>query len=157
MPDPNTNVSHGLLEAAYQEARVALSTATAEGGQRLTAARQEILAILITAGEALSAYEIKGRLQAHVNLVTIYRVVEWLGQRGLVECRPDSSGVIRALVTLDSERSQAWLECTHCRRVLPLLGAGASQMSGLPAAISVSRVDVMVHGACERCSSAQSH
>jgi Fe2+ or Zn2+ uptake regulation protein len=62
------------------------ATLLAGTGARLTRARIEVLAALLRADEALTHHEVERRLRRgqDVDRVTLYRVLEWLTEQGLV-------------------------------------------------------------------------
>src|SRR5205823_15113049 len=72
----------------YVPSRPALQAATllAATGARLTRARIEVLAALLRAGEALTHHEVERRLRRghDVDRVTLYPVLEWLTEQGVV-------------------------------------------------------------------------
>lgn len=141
------------IQPAYRLARAAIERAAPRHSARLTAARQDILAVILEAGEALSANDIQRRLLVPLNIVTIYRVVEWLEGIGVVKREADSAGVARVLATVDGA-SPVRFECERCRRVTPLFGVTVPEVQGLPEGHAVTRTTVSLHGVCAACAEA---
>lgn len=149
----NERVQTSEIQPAYRLARAAIERAAPRNNARLTAARQDILAVILEAGEALSANDIQRRLLVPLNIVTIYRVLDWLESIGVVKRAADSAGVARVLATVDGV-SPVRFECDHCRRVVPLFGVTVPEVQGVPEGLSVTRTNVSLHGVCAQCSEA---
>ena len=90
-----------------------------ENDFRITKQRQMVIKLLDKSKEALSAYEIKEKLDAsgkNVDTVSIYRIIECLEENGLVHRVLSSSKVMKC--QLNHEDSCNKLQEHHCHHLL---------------------------------------
>lgn len=114
---------------------------------RLTTHRQEVLDTLSHEREALSAAAVHERLP-HINLVTIYRALDYLAEHGLVhKLRLDGE---EALYEVQHEPHHHAL-CTECGQVIHFTtnNAALREEFSLPGFI-VTDLEVTLRGRCRK-------
>jgi Fur family ferric uptake transcriptional regulator len=123
-------------------------------GARATPARIHVLNLLQNAERALSHNEIEEQLaHAHLDRVTIYRVLDWMVTSGLAHRVTDDSRVFRFSVadqTRSMHRSHAHFRCDSCSRVFCLDNVHPREPR-LPMGFVTDRIDLSVHGRCSKC------
>jgi Fur family ferric uptake transcriptional regulator len=130
-------------------------TLLAEHGARPTRARIAVLSILLAAREALTHHEVERRLQhGHdVDRVTLYRVLEWLTERGLAHKLAGDDRVWRFSVNARGHASgtaHAHFQCNECGKVICLDETRMPPIS-LPRGFRRRGVEVTVKGSCAAC------
>jgi Fur family ferric uptake transcriptional regulator len=145
---------------------LAEAAATAAGmiavlGVRSTPARVDVLAVLLAAGEALSHHDVEERLRRRhaVDRVTLYRVLEWLVERGLAHKLAGDDRVWRFSASAHGggqagatgEHAHAHFRCVDCGKIVCLAAAGVPALA-VPAGYRSDEVEVTVKGHCDRCS-----
>jgi Fur family ferric uptake transcriptional regulator len=121
---------------------------------RVTPGRILVLAMLLEEQQALSHHELEQRLQGKHRLdrVTLYRVLEWLNDRGYVHRVVDEDRVWRFRANLDiGPHQHAHFECTRCTRVICLDDLKAEYNRALPAGYRPEQVELTVKGLCAEC------
>jgi Fur family ferric uptake transcriptional regulator len=127
-----------------------------ESGGRSTGARRNVLACLITAGRALSHAEIETLLaNTDLDRVTLYRVLDWLVDRGLAHRVGGLSGFDRAMrfaFSRPQRRSaHAHFQCVRCGTTM-CLDDVAVPVLPVPGGIELQGVELAAYGYCEKCS-----
>jgi Fur family ferric uptake transcriptional regulator len=143
-----------------QKSKPAARSALAENlltstGARLTRARIQVLATLLTAGEALTHHEVERRLKRghDIDRVTLYRVLEWLTEKGLAHKFAGEDRVWRFSVAGHEHRhggGHAHFECSECGKVICLDQARLKSVL-LPAGYRRREVEVTIKGSCAEC------
>src|SRR5436309_5382519 len=127
------------------------ATLLAATGARLTRARIEVLAALLRADEALTHHEVERRLRRgqDVDRVTLYRVLEWLTEQGLVHKVSGEDRIWRfsAAGHRSARGGHAHFECSSCGKVICLDPARLPSVH-LPAGYRRRDVEVTVRGSC---------
>jgi Fur family ferric uptake transcriptional regulator len=119
-------------------------------GERVTPARVRVLGELLGAGRALSHHDLEHALGADaIDRVTLYRVLDWLVERGL-SCRTLGADRVSRFSAQQGGRGHAHFECSACGRLL-CLAAPAAQPEGLPAGFQAESVALTVRGRCADC------
>ncbi|PPC82519.1 MAG: transcriptional repressor [Methylotenera sp.] len=141
-----------------------------DAGLRSTKARIAVLKVLASADNALSHPEIldKMSLQKEFDRVTIYRVLDWLTEHGLVH---KISGDNRAWKfqfsqnsythvesntqkkqLLNNSHQHAHLHCTSCGKVTCIHELTPQFSKQVLAQYHVESIDINIKGLCEACS-----
>ena len=140
----------------YVPSRPALQAATLlAAGARLTRARIEVLAALLRADEALTHHEVERRLRRgqDVDRVTLYRVLEWLTEQGLVHKVSGEDRIWRFSAAGHRPArgsGHAHFECSSCGKVICLDQTRLPSIP-LPAGYRRRDVEVMIKGSCDQC------
>ncbi len=127
-------------------------------GARMTRPRVMVLAVLLEAERALTHTEVEGRLPraAEVDRVTIYRVLEWLVDKGLAH---KIAGEDRTWRFNAAEHARAGphahFQCSDCGQVICLEQAPARQDVKLPAGYKPQHVEMTIKGLCPQCGPAK--
>lgn len=123
-------------------------------GERVTSARTYILAMLLSERRVVTHHEIEERLKGkrRFDRVTLYRVLEWLNEKGLVHrvVSEDRTWRFRAN-THENPRKHAHFECVRCTRVVCLDDFEASYCRPLPAGYRPREIELTVKGLCAEC------
>jgi Fur family ferric uptake transcriptional regulator len=139
-----------MLETSKKQAEeMILSSA-----DRLTPGRVQVLAMLLEEQRAVSHHELEQRFQGKYRLdrVTLYRVLEWLNDRGYIHRVVGEDRVWRFRVNLDiSPHQHAHFECTRCTRVICLDELKAEYSRSLPAGYHPQQIELTVKGLCAEC------
>lgn len=134
-------------------------------GARVTAARIAVLAELLEAGEALTHGDVQLRLERHaghgpgIDRVTLYRVLDWLVEKGLAHRVPDPDRVFRfsAQSAGGHGGQHGHFRCLQCQSVYCLAeGPGMPDwLAGvLPEGFTGEQLELTVAGRCARCTQA---
>ncbi len=123
-------------------------------GERVTSGRIQVLAILLAEQRALTHHEIEECLRdkPRLNRVTLYRVLEWLNEKGLVHkvVGDDRIWHFRANSHV-SPHQHAHFECMRCTRVVCLDDMKAEYDPPLPAGYKYQEIELRVKGLCAEC------
>lgn len=126
-------------------------------GERLTTPRARVLAVLLGADAALSHHEVEALLRpiGAVDRVTVYRVLEWLVERGLAHrvAGEDRTWRFRASPRPDSA-PHAHFTCTQCGRTVCLESVAVPRRIPVPAGFQPEAMELTVRGRCARCGGA---
>ncbi len=123
-------------------------------GARITRPRVEILAVLLAAERTLSHHELASRINGALGIdrVTVYRVLDWLSEKGLAH---KISGADRVWRYNAAERahpaSHAHFECERCGSVICLDALGAKPRIRVPRGYVSREVALTVKGICAAC------
>lgn len=123
---------------------------------RATAARVRVLSALLTADSALSHGELESIL-AHtggIDRVTIYRVLDWLIERGLAHRLAGEDRVWRFSASPGSRapHDHAHFHCDGCGRTYCLDALRPVFALSLPAGFHYRAAELTLYGSCPRCS-----
>lgn len=125
------------------------------GGSRATPMRIEVLRVLRGADRALSHADIEAELAGKlVDRVTLYRVLDWLVQRGLAHRIADTHRVFRFSAAGGAglrHDAHAHFCCERCGRVFCLEDLALVPPAGLPAGFTPTHVDLSIRGECASC------
>ncbi|MBL8529641.1 MAG: transcriptional repressor [Burkholderiales bacterium] len=127
-------------------------------GERITAARVEILSLLLAAPRALAHREIEDGLDASlaIDRVTVYRVLEWLTDQNLAHKISADDRVWRFNAVPDAhERQHAHFHCTACGEVICLEDLAPDIRPRLPAGYAPQSLEVTIKGLCSVCGGAR--
>ena len=129
-------------------------------GERITAARVQILALLLAAPRALTHREIEEGLDASlvIDRVTVYRVLEWLTEQHLAHKISSDDRVWRFnAVPAADDRQHAHFQCTACGEVICLEDLAPDIRPRLPAGYAPQSLEVTIKGLCSACGTARRH
>lgn len=124
-------------------------------GQRVTAARQAILQMLLDSPRALSHHDVEARIGErgeHFDRVTLYRVLEWLVAQGLAHKIAAEDRSWRFSAILDGNHEHPHFHCLNCGEVLCLDALRPTFVLGLPPGYTVQRAEITIQGTCPSCS-----
>lgn len=125
-------------------------------GSRVTPARVRVFSLIKSAHGSLSRSDIDGLLSKdglpQIDGVTIYRVLDWLVDVGLVHKAANAHGVFCfTAAEPDIEHSQhAHFRCTGCGGV-SCLDIPAPAVPKLPEGFRLSGIEMDIRGECPRC------
>ena len=123
-------------------------------GARATPARVQVLHLLRTTPAPLSHAEIETQLggKGALDRVTLYRVLDWLVDRGLAHKNADAGRVFRYSIASPGEHARhIHFRCESCGRVY-CLEASLPVVPALPPGFALARMDFDLRGTCARCS-----
>ena len=129
-------------------------TLVRQTGARTTRPRVEILAVLLAAERALSHNEVERRVNSTLGIdrVTVYRVLDWLGEHGLAHRIAGEDRVSRYnAVAHTRSRSHAHFQCERCGTVICLDELGAGPRVRVPRGFVLHDIALTVKGFCARC------
>lgn len=124
-------------------------------GERLTAPRAAVLAVLLGSDAALSHHEVEAALRASVSVdrVTVYRVLEWLVETGLAHRVAGEDRTWRFGATPHPGGSpHAHFTCTRCGHTVCLASVSVPKQIRVPAGFHAEALELTVRGRCARCS-----
>ncbi len=127
-------------------------------GARMTVARVRVLATLLEAESALTHIELQKRVEAGaepIDRVTLYRVLEWLEESGLVHRIAGPDRVFH-FSARPIRRPHGHFRCVRCAHIYCIDEPGTLARrvrAWLPAGFSGDEIDVTVSGRCARCAS----
>lgn len=125
-------------------------SAIRDTGERVTPARVRVLGELLGAGRALSHHDLEDSLgNDAMDRVTLYRVLDWLVERGL-SCRTLGADRVFRFSAAQGQAGHAHFECTACGRVM-CLAAPTPPANGLPPGFRAESVALTVRGRCAEC------
>ncbi|MBL0142826.1 MAG: transcriptional repressor [Betaproteobacteria bacterium] len=130
------------------QARIRLS------GERLTAPRAAVLAVLLGSVTALTHHEVEAALRASlpVDRVTVYRVLDWLVQLGLVHRIPGDDRTWRFRANRGASHGpHAHFTCSHCGTTVCLEEVAMPPNVKLPRGFVREKVELTVQGRCAAC------
>lgn len=122
-----------------------------EGG-RATESRVRILALLLAEEQAITHREIEERLPGQPDRVTLYRVLQWLTDRGLIHKISSDDRVWRFHVNHEAYSHQhAHFKCTKCAKVVCLEDLPPNRHLALPVGYQFQTIELTVKGLCAQC------
>ncbi|MBL8386351.1 MAG: transcriptional repressor [Burkholderiales bacterium] len=141
---PNVAASVSLSQSAAAQSLRAT-------GARVTGARIAILSLLTKANRALSHREVEQALEtAHIDRVTVYRVLDWLTSEGLAHKIADDQRIFRFSAVGRQGDAHAHFKCRVCSNVF-CLPSGTAPRLKLPAGFQGDEVELTVKGVCAQC------
>ena len=130
-------------------------------GERLTQPRTAVLACLLASGSAASHLDVAHTLADHhaVDRVTVYRVLEWLVNKGLAHRIAGDDRVWRFMINAQHRSAQTDLQhghhahftCETCGQTFCLEKVTPQVEVKLPKGFRTSEIDLMVRGRCAHC------
>ena len=125
-----------------------------ETGERLTRPRVEVLAVLLAAERALSHHEVESRINASLGIdrVTVYRVLDWLSEKGLAHkiAGEDRFWRYNAAEHAHSQ-SHAHFQCERCGMVICLDEQDDALRVRVPRGFISREIALTVKGFCATC------
>ncbi len=131
----------------------ALSLLGGESG-RITPARVAVLDVLLAAPSALTHPEIELALREtghEIDRVTLYRVLDWLVERGHAHRIEGHDRVWRFNAVAPERRQHAHFKCERCGKVFCLEDVRPALTVTLPDGFRLERADLTLYGACPDC------
>lgn len=122
--------------------------------ERLTAPRSAVLAALLAADAALTHHEVEAALRRRspVDRVTVYRVLEWLVDRGLAHRIAGEDRTWRFRANRPSGGApHAHFACTQCGRTFCLDSVSVPRRVPVPDGFRSEALELTVRGRCARC------
>jgi Fur family transcriptional regulator, ferric uptake regulator len=123
-------------------------------GERLTAPRAAVLAVLMGSETALTHHEVETALRASlpVDRVTVYRVLDWLVELGLAHRIPGEDRTWRFRANRDASHGpHAHFTCSRCGKTVCLEEVSAPPRVKLPRGFVPERIELTVQGRCAAC------
>jgi Fur family transcriptional regulator, ferric uptake regulator len=123
-------------------------------GERLTASRAAVLALLLGSETALTHHEIEEALKASVPVdrVTVYRVLDWLVALGLAHRIPGEDRTWRFRATREpSHGPHAHFTCSRCGKTVCLDDVEVPPSVKVPRGFVAQGVELTVKGLCASC------
>ena len=139
MPTPTTSVAETLIRKT---------------SARVTVTRVRVLDFLLSHHESLTHHEIQQRLAADaIDSVTLYRVLEWLVENGLVHRIAGADQVWRFSAGAgDHAHEHPHFQCTKCEKLTCFTELKLPQKIALPAGFQSQEIDFLIKGICPHCS-----
>jgi Fur family ferric uptake transcriptional regulator len=137
-----------------EDAQAAADSLVRSTGDRVTAARVRVLAVLLGAKRALTHSEVEAELGAThgINRVTLYRILEWLTRRDIAHKIAGEDRVWRFTARPRTHSGEhPHFVCNACGRVLCLSVPGAVTKPRLPVGFRTQVVELTVKGLCDVC------
>jgi Fur family ferric uptake transcriptional regulator len=137
---------YALVPAAQGRIRAA--------GQRLTAPRAAVLAVLLGSDSALTHHEVEDVLRSGpgVDRVTVYRVLDWLVSLGLAHRIPGEDRTWRFRANRGASHGpHAHFTCSRCGRTVCLDSVRVPPSVKLPRGFQTQKVELTVQGLCAAC------
>lgn len=123
-------------------------------GERLTAPRAAVLAVLLGSDSALTHHEVESSLRAGrpVDRVTVYRVLDWLVSLGLAHRIAGEDRTWRFRANRDpSHGPHAHFTCSRCGKTVCLDDVAVPPRVSLPRGFLPQKVELTVQGLCAAC------
>lgn len=126
-------------------------------GDRLTVTRAKILAFLLAQESAVTHQQIENALgsQERIDRVTLYRVLDWLVEKGLAHkvVSGDRMWRFRANNNNTNVHQHAHFKCERCAKVICLddVRLGYETPLPLPDGYRGREIELTVKGLCARC------
>lgn len=122
-------------------------------GATATPARVRVLQLLLAADAAMSHQALQQAASASgqpFDKVTLYRVLDWLVEQGLLHSITGHDRVRRFSLS-GAHHTHAHFECDACGRMFCLPGNMTAISPDLPPGFLSQRLDITVHGRCADC------
>lgn len=116
---------------------------------RVTQPRREVLAALLQASGPLTHAELQDQLP-HLDRVSLYRVLNWLSERSLIDPLAGDDGVRRYILHHDDAAPHPHFTCDSCGKTFCLHDVEIDA-SPLPSGFKVARVSMLMTGTCPDC------
>ncbi|MBK6981713.1 MAG: transcriptional repressor [Betaproteobacteria bacterium] len=140
--------SHQATQVAAAQGRIRAA------GERLTAPRAAVLAVLLASDTALTHHEVAQSLRTGtpVDRVTVYRVLDWLVGLALAHRIPGEDRTWRFRANRDSAHGpHAHFTCSSCGRTVCLEDVAVPPRVRLPRGFRPQKVELTVQGLCAAC------
>ena len=123
-----------------------------DAGGRITPTRVQVMELLSRQERALSHNDIEAELAKAmpIDRVTVYRVLDWLVERGLAHRVSGEDRVWRFRISDAAHAEHAHFECSRCGKVLCLETLSAKGL-GLPKKLGLTATELTVKGVCAQC------
>ena len=142
-------------EDEVERALSAAGTRLTAEGERMTAARSRVLALLLGAGEPVKAYDLIARFGEDgqpAKPPTVYRALEFLERKGLAH-RIASISAYVACTSEGRDHAAAFLICDCCGATQEVSSPVAGDLGRAAAAAGyvIDRTTIEAHGRCPAC------
>ena len=145
----------GLKGGALDRALAAAEARAAQRGERMTAQRRRVLALLLEAGEPVKAYDLIARFGEDGQAAkppTVYRALEFLEKTGMAHRIASISAYVACSVG-DKAHAAAFLICDCCgatEEIAPPEGE-ALKRAAEAAGYAIEHTTIEAHGRCPAC------
>ena len=145
----------GLNGGALDRALAAAEARAVQQGERMTAQRRRVLALLLESGEPVKAYDLIARYGVDGQAAkppTVYRALEFLERRGVVH-RIASISAYVACSAGDRAHAAAFLICDCCGATEEVAtpASPAFAQAAEAAGYAIARTTIEGHGRCPAC------
>ena len=140
-----------MKQPNYQEQAVSLIE---HGGHRTTAARIRVFTILLSRHSAVTHHEIEDALgHDKMDRVTLYRVLDWLIDKGLAHRVTSEDRVWRFLANVSESATHrhAHFKCMQCAEVICLDDVPLKYEVPIPTGYRAQETELTVKGVCAKC------
>ena len=121
---------------------------------RVTTTRVKVLDFLLAQNESLTHHDIQQRLAKDaIDSVTLYRVLDWLTENGLVHRIAGTDQVWRfSAGGREHAHEHAHFQCTKCDKLTCFTELKLPQQIALPDGFHSQEMDFLIKGICPHCS-----
>lgn len=126
-----------------------------QAGQRATPVRSAVLNVLIETDAALSHAEIFDKLKplGEFDRVTVYRVLDWLVDHGLLHKVAGAGRAWRFRLTgNETMHRHAHFQCNHCGKIFCLPDVQPVLPKQVPPDFTIESIELNLKGTCNDCS-----
>ena len=146
----------GLKGGALDRALASAEARAIRQGERMTAQRRRVLALLLEAGEPVKAYDLIARFGEDGQAAkppTVYRALEFLERLGMAHRIASSSAYVACSDEGDAVHAAAFLICDCCGATREVSGPdqGAMSAAASAAGYAIARTTIEAHGRCAAC------
>ena len=146
----------GLKGGALDRALASAEARAIRQGERMTAQRRRVLALLLEAGEPVKAYDLIARFGADGQAAkppTVYRALEFLERLGMAHRIASISAYVACSDEGDAVHAAAFLICDCCGATREVSGPdqGAMSAAASAAGYAIARTTIEAHGRCAAC------
>ena len=146
----------GLKGGALDRALASAEARAIRQGERMTAQRRRVLALLLEAGEPVKAYDLIARFGEDGQAAkppTVYRALEFLERLGMAHRIASISAYVACSDEGDAVHAAAFLICDCCGATREVSGPDQSAMSAAASAAgyAIARTTIEAHGRCAAC------
>jgi len=125
-------------------------------GARLTRPRTRVLSFLLGCSQPLTHHEILAQLPGEaLDAVTLYRVLDWLAEHGMVHRIAGADQVWRfgtGPAAGGQDHDHAHFQCTSCDAVTCFNDTPLPRRLKMPEGFTSQEVDFLIKGTCPNCS-----
>jgi Fur family zinc uptake transcriptional regulator len=146
----------GLKGGALDRALAAAEARATQRGERMTAQRRRVLALLLETGEPVKAYDLIARFGEDGQAAkppTVYRALEFLERLGMAHRIASISAYVACSDGGDAVHAAAFLICDCCGATREVSGPDQSAMNAAAtdAGYAIARTTIEAHGRCAAC------
>lgn len=146
----------GLNGGALDRALAAAEARAVQQGERMTAQRRRVLALLLESGEPVKAYDLIARFGEDGQAAkppTVYRALEFLERLGMVHRIASISAYVACTDDGEAAHAAAFLICDCCGATREVSGPDQSAMNAAASAAgyAIARTTIEAHGRCAAC------